>query len=135
MKAQPGVEISGTGVIRILSVSPSQADHDFLERAFSGPKWELVKCHRLVSALRTLRSHRFEIVLCEAELLPGTWRELLDELNLLPHAPYLIVASPLADERLWSEALHLGAYDVLAKPFDSVELSRTVSLAGFRRKE
>jgi hypothetical protein len=26
----------------------------------------------------------FEIVLCEAELLPGTWRELLDELNLLP---------------------------------------------------
>ena len=34
-----------------------------------------------------------------------------------------------ADERLWAEALNLGAYDVLAKPFDRTEVMRVVSMA------
>ena len=41
----------------------------------------------------------------------------------------LIVASRLADEGLWAEAMNLGAYDVLAKPFERKELVRSVSLA------
>ena len=32
-------------------------------------------------------------------------------------------------ERLWAEALNLGAYDVLAKPYDPTEVVRSVSLA------
>jgi DNA-binding NtrC family response regulator len=39
------------------------------------------------------------------------------------------VTSRAADERLWAEALNLGAYDVLAKPFDPTEVCRIVSLA------
>jgi DNA-binding response OmpR family regulator len=35
----------------------------------------------------------------------------------------------LADDYLWSEALNLGAYDVLAKPFDVEEVVRTVDAA------
>ena len=30
---------------------------------------------------------------------------------------------------LWAEALNLGAYDVLAKPFDAAEVTARVSLA------
>ena len=41
----------------------------------------------------------------------------------------LIVTSRLADDRLWAEALNLGAYDVLAKPFERMELVRSVSSA------
>ena len=44
-------------------------------------------------------------------------------------SPSLIVTSRLADERLWAEALNLGAYDVLAKPFDSTEAMRVVGAA------
>ena len=40
------------------------------------------------------------------------------------------MTSRLADERLWAEALNLGAWDVLAKPFDTNEVIRTVSIAG-----
>jgi DNA-binding response OmpR family regulator len=40
-----------------------------------------------------------------------------------------MVTSRLADERLWAEALNLGAYDVLAKPFDGREVIRILSLA------
>jgi DNA-binding response OmpR family regulator len=62
-------------------------------------------------------------------LRQGTWRELLDLLKFLPEPPFLIVTSRTADKRLWAEALNLGAYDVLAKPFDRTEVSRIVSLA------
>jgi len=41
----------------------------------------------------------------------------------------LIVTSRLADECLWAEALNIGAYDVLAKPFDRNEVRRSESLA------
>ena len=41
----------------------------------------------------------------------------------------LIVTSRLADEYLWAEALNLGAYDMLAKPFDASEVVRVLGSA------
>jgi len=35
----------------------------------------------------------------------------------------------VADEQLWAEALNLGAWDVLAKPFVRSEVIRSVKLA------
>jgi DNA-binding response OmpR family regulator len=46
--------------------------------------------------------------------------------------PLLIVTSRLADDRLWTEALNLGAYDVIAKPFDRKEVDRVLNLAWAR---
>ena len=54
---------------------------------------------------------------------------MLARIKRLPTPPLLIVTSRLADEYLWAEALNLGAYDVVAKPFDSHELIRVVSFA------
>ena len=47
----------------------------------------------------------------------------------LPDPPVLIVTSRLADEYLWAEALNLGAYDVLVKPFDASEAVRVLDSA------
>jgi DNA-binding response OmpR family regulator len=41
----------------------------------------------------------------------------------------MVVASRLADERLWAEVLNLGGYDLLVKPFNSIEVIRSMSLA------
>ena len=43
--------------------------------------------------------------------------------------PLQIVTSRLANDRLWAEALNLGAYDVLARPFDAAEVLRSVGMA------
>jgi DNA-binding response OmpR family regulator len=43
-----------------------------------------------------------------------------------PNAPSLIVSSRLADEHLCAEALNLGAFDVLAKPFNKMDVIRSV---------
>jgi DNA-binding response OmpR family regulator len=59
----------------------------------------------------------------------------LEQLASLPYPPFLIVSSRLADEYLWAEALNIGAYDVMAKPFDSREVVRIFSLAWLHWKD
>ena len=142
MRKPPGIETDSIRTIPVLSVSPIEEDHLFLEGIFSnywtpfaGSHWKLHRSLSLESALIALHENPIPIVICdgdlicESDLLPGTWKEMLARMKLLPTPPLLIVTSRLADEYLWVEALNLGAYDVLAKPFDSHELSRIVSFA------
>jgi DNA-binding NtrC family response regulator len=127
----------------VLSVSPCEKDHSFLSKVLThskwalcpNSKWTLCTASALAPALTLLREGEVPIVLCERDLQPGTWKEMLAQLRLLPSPPLLIVSSRLADEHLWAEALNLGAYDVLAKPFDSREVVRILSLAWLHWKE
>ena len=137
MKAPPVPAAHLDNSVPVLCVDPIQEDHATLQKIFESSPWSLCPdsiwalqaCSTLTGAWRALRSRHFALVLCECDLKPGTWRELLDLLARLPDPPFLIVTSRAADERLWAEALNLGAYDVLAKPFDRTEVMRVVSMA------
>lgn len=94
--------------------------------------WTLGLHPTLASALPSLQSGKTPIVLCDADSGPGNWQEMLDLLHLLPDPPLVIVTSRLADDRLWSEALNCGAYDVLAKPYNTEEVVRVLSTAWLR---
>jgi DNA-binding NtrC family response regulator len=80
-----------------------------------------------------LQQHEIGVVVCDQELRPGTWIDMLKHLNALPVAPPLIVTSRLADWHLWAKALNLGAWDVLAKPLNLSELIRSVQSASQNR--
>lgn len=129
MKKQPGAEVNPARIVTVLSVSPLAEDSFSLQAIFDHSKWELYKASSVATALTVMRRREIGVVICERDLRPGTWIDMLDALRLLPNAPPLIIASRFADERLWAEALNLGAYDVLAKPFERGELVRSVSLA------
>ena len=133
MRKQPTTETtfapSRTRQLPILSVSPNDEDHLSLQALLGHTKWLLFKARDLPSAVELLREHEIAVLLCERDLLAGTWIEVLEHVQTLPNRPSLIVASRLADDRLWSEALNLGAWDVLAKPFDRTELIRSVKSA------
>jgi DNA-binding NtrC family response regulator len=118
-----------TGTLTVLSVSPLDADHLSLQTIIGDATWILYKTRELASALDLLQQHEIAVVLCERDLLPGSYIDMLEHISALPNAPSLIVVSRLADERLWAEALNLGAWDVLAKPFDRNELVRSVKSA------
>jgi DNA-binding NtrC family response regulator len=120
---------SPTGILTVLSVSPLDADHLSLQTIIGDSRCILYKARDLVSALVLLQQHDIAVVLSERDLWPGSYIDVLEYLNDLPNTPSLIVASRLADERLWAEALNLGAWDVLAKPFDRNELVRSVKSA------
>jgi DNA-binding NtrC family response regulator len=128
-KKQPTAETNSTRTVTVLSVSPLIEDHFSLQAIFNHSKWELHRADCLTSARTILRRREIGVVICERDLSPGTWVDMLKELELFPNAPSLIVTSRLADDRLWAEALNLGAYDVLAKPFERMELVRSVSSA------
>jgi hypothetical protein len=137
MKNSHGGVTAGTRIATVLSVSPNAEDGVSLERIFNesdstldtNSEWNLIVSPTLVLSFYVLREQSIPIVLCEDDMLPGTWREMLEHTAVLPDPPLLIVTSRLADERLWAEALNLGAYDVLAKPFDATEVVRILSLA------
>jgi DNA-binding response OmpR family regulator len=69
------------------------------------------------------------LVLCDEVLPDGSWKDMLRLMQKQPDPNYLIVTSPNADDHLWAEVLNLGAYDVLAKPFHSTEVFRSIGLA------
>ncbi|HEY1342816.1 MAG TPA: response regulator [Bryobacteraceae bacterium] len=127
-------------VFHLLSVSPADADHDYWERMVARPEWsgstavhwKVRRRATLKSALAAMRGGRVPIVICDSDAAPGTWIAMLDQIAPLDEAPYLIVTSRTADERLWAEALNRGAYDVLAKPFDREEVDRVVTAAWLR---
>ena len=111
-------EITRNGIVHVLSVSPMDEDHFFLQDILNrlqgtldpSRTFTVNSCTTLASALASLRKRQFEVV--------------LDQVTILPDPPSFIVTSRLADERLWAEALNLGAYDVLAKPFHHTEAVR-----------
>jgi DNA-binding response OmpR family regulator len=121
--------VIGNEVIALLSVSPIQHDHDTLASLLGSDQWRVHNVLSLRSASVFLRAHIVPSVICENDLSPGSWTQLLDEIRPLPIPPLLIVTSRVADDYLWAEALNLGAYDVLAKPFDLREVTRTLSSA------
>jgi DNA-binding NtrC family response regulator len=73
------------------------------------------------------------LTLCDDRLEDGDWKAILDVTLKRRYPSHLIVASRLADECLWAEALNHGCYDVLAKPYDASEVIRVVSTAWWRR--
>jgi len=114
---------------RILSVSPLAADHAYLRRVGERNGWETREAPSWREALTGIAQQSADVILCEANLPDGGWKSLLEDLSRRSNAPRLIVTSRLADDRLWAEALNLGAYDVLVKPFDEEEVRRVVGFA------
>jgi len=137
MRESPGSGIVSNNTLTVLSVSPFADDHTSLSTILKQSerirdrisKWKLRRCATVESAMASLCQARIPIVFTERDLSPASWRDLLCNVSLLPDPPVLIVTSRLADEYLWAEALNLGAYDVLAKPFDAFEVMRVFSSA------
>ena len=116
---------TGDSSIAVLVVSRMSGDHEALRLALRGSKWKLYRASDVLSARRQLRRYEdISLVVCEREF----WKEVLAAMATIPNAPLVIVAASAADEQLWAEALNIGAYDVLAKPFETSEVVRSLSL-------
>jgi DNA-binding response OmpR family regulator len=126
--------------VKVLSVGSHPEDHIALGQLLAGHeppfcrncRFEVAVAHDVDGALEVLENDGIPIVLCERELGKDSWRTLLARLERLENPPFLIVGSRSADEFLWAEALNLGAYDVLVKPFRASEVVRTLGLAWLR---
>ena len=124
------------GKLTILSIGPPDESQARLERILvttSGLR--TVLSPTLHAALPLLQKGGVPVVLCDRDDNQVVWKQLLEQVGTLKEPPYVIVTSRLADDRLWSEALNLGAYDVLAKPFEASEVTRVLASARLRWEE
>jgi DNA-binding NtrC family response regulator len=114
-----------------LSVGIGKSEYRFLQDVFRGAGWLLFEAGERRQALQSVLENAIQVVIAERDVPSWHWQQILDDLRLLSCPPQLIVAARHADERLWAEALNVGAYDVLALPFDRSEVERVVD--GARR--
>jgi len=113
----------------LLVANPLDDDIIALLGIMTRQQWSVYWCSSCAEAMEMLNATVVPVVISESTLPDGTWFGLLDKVNDLPEPPRFIVASRLADDSLWSEALNLCAYDVLVKPFEAQEVVRVVNAA------
>jgi DNA-binding NtrC family response regulator len=121
--------------VTVLTVGNTADEHDSLRSILTHSNWRLYEAESCGEARRILDRQRISVVVCD-ELLPdGDWKQVLEMVNGMQAAPPLIVTARNADDRLWSEVLDLGAYDLLPKPFDHKEVIRAVGIAWLHWKD
>ena len=117
----------------ILFVSPYPQDAASLSHLLKAVSISLEHASCLEEAASKLQESRFQVVLTEAELKDGTWRDVLNLARQLPERLEVVVTRPWADAVFWAEAISVGAYDLLAQPFEGMEVRRVLRSASARQ--
>lgn len=125
------VDESAGKVVTVLAISPLTEDHARLDEIFHHSRWHLHHARDCEEAMAFLRRHRVGVIISESDLNGLCWKNVYHRVLDMPESPKprVVVTSTFADDLLWSEVLNLGAYNVLAKPFDSKEVFWVVSHA------
>jgi DNA-binding NtrC family response regulator len=109
---------------RILFVSGHLDDARRLSRMLHSLPISVDHVENLQQARAKLQQDDYGVILTEAALPDGKWLDALHLARQCQPEPEVIVTDPQADARFWSEALNLGAYDLLTQPFYEPEVRR-----------
>ena len=113
----------------VLFVSPHREDATVLSRMLGSLPVPLEHVANLQHASATIQAEPYQVILTEATLPDGTWRDVLYMAGCVVPEPAVIVTDASADAHFWAEALNLGAYDLIAQPFAAAEVRRILSYA------
>ena len=119
---------TGRGNFAIHVITSDPSDRHVLEQILKDAGCQ-VSWSQSVAEAREQLDRAPAVVLCETDLPDGSWRDLVTLTRQIHQRSRVLVTSRVADENLWAEVLNLGGYDVIAKPFDTHEVSRVVQMA------
>ncbi len=119
----------------VLFVTPHREDATVLSRMLGSLPVLLEHVADLQHARAAIQAEPYPVILTEATLPDGTWRDVLDMVRGIVPGPAVIVTDPSADAHFWAEALNLGAYDLIAQPFTTAEVRRILSYACSRSSD
>ncbi len=98
-----------------------------LLKALKSSDIDILAVENCQQARELLQTHpAVELVITQVTLPDGNWCDLFKYLVDSHSHASVVVSSPQADERLWSEVLWRGAYDLLVEPYKSDEVIRVV---------
>ncbi|MDX2152135.1 MAG: hypothetical protein SFV54_15460 [Bryobacteraceae bacterium] len=113
---------------RVVSVMVVGEGTDTLDDILRHSNWDIRSVPDVEHAMEFLpRSSPCIVIAPYAKTGPAGWQELLRDIEHSKRQARMIVTDPTVDDSIWAEALNLGAYDVLAQPFEPIEVYRVVS--------
>ncbi len=113
----------------ILVVDDELSMRELLEVMLSREGYELSFSPDGRSAIRQLEKERFDLILCDIRLGDITGLEVLKFAKERCPETVVIMISAYASTEAAVEAMNLGAYDYVPKPFDNDELKNTIAKA------
>ena len=92
---------------------------DVLRMAFASRGWEVELTGGVAEALRALSaSGAPDVILVDKNLPDGSGVELVRQIRARDHAVGVVLMTAYGTSSTTIEAMHLGAYDYITKPFD-----------------
>lgn len=112
--------------VLLITSSPFRSD-DPLKAVLGPPGSGVTTAKTCRDARRMIRGGAsFDVIVCDLSLPDGNWSDIMRDVIETPNNACVVIRAPDADQRLWSEALWRGAYDILVEPYSREEARRTL---------
>ena len=115
--------------VKILMVEDSPSLTEVYKAYLADTEYQIVSAETLGIAHATLGAYQPDIVLLDIELPDGSGMDFLVEAEILDNPPKIVVMTAHGTSDMAVEAIRLGAFDFLTKPFDSARLKVTLDNA------
>lgn len=113
----------------ILVVDDEKNQREILETILSGEGYDVTTASSGEAAMKFVEARRFDLVLTDLKMTGMSGLELLKELTNFDKSIIVILLTAHGSVDSAVDALRLGAFDYLQKPYDSEKLLDTVSRA------
>ncbi len=113
----------------ILVVDDEKGQREILEMILSGEGYDVTTASSGEAAMKFVESRRFDLVLTDLKMTGMSGLDLLKELTNFDKSIIVILLTAHGSVDSAVDALRLGAFDYLQKPYDSEKLLETVSRA------
>ena len=112
--------------VLLITSTPFRSD-DPLRAALRAPGSGFTTVETCRDARRMIRDGgEFDVIVCDLTLPDGNWSDIMRDVIETANSACVVIRAPGADQRLWSEALWRGAYDILVEPYSREEARRTL---------
>nr|MDP9120488.1 sigma-54 dependent transcriptional regulator [Acidobacteriota bacterium] len=107
---------------QLLIVDDEVSILDFLSLLFQGEGYDVETARSASEAQKALGSRSFDLVLCDILMPDGNGLDLLKEIRGANANTAVVMMTAYTSTKTAIEAMKLGAYDYISKPFDVEEL-------------
>jgi DNA-binding NtrC family response regulator len=123
---------------KILIIDDDEGLLHFLNRFFTRKEYQVEACNSAKTALELMKEESFDLILLDYKMPELNGLEALKQIKSTQIKTPVIIMTAYGTTETAIDAMKLGAYDYLVKPFDRKELNRIVNdafLANRQMKE
>jgi DNA-binding NtrC family response regulator len=110
----------------VLVASSDVEERRNLVRLFEGLSLNVIICNALSQANEVLSRQSVDLVFCDDSLSDGSYRDLLSVKKPRGKAPRVVVTSHSWEWEEYLEAMRLGAFDVVRRPWHPTDVEMVV---------